>query len=127
MKGKGKVDMSRKGMTAQERIEDISKRSGMSVDICRRVLNAETESVIASLRKGEKATLSGRVTLRPEMRQKVGIGLQVENVVKVKAEISSVIDSGLKGLNEFEKSEISNIDENEENILKKSRQIPYLY
>lgn len=119
--------MSRKGMTAQERIEDISKRSGMSVDICRRVLNAETESVIASLRKGEKATLSGRVTLRPEMRQKVGIGLQVENVVKVKAEISSVIDSGLKGLNEFEKSEISNIDENEENILKKSRQIPYLY
>ena len=115
--------MSRKGMTAQERIEDISKRSGMSVDICRRVLNAETESVIASLRRGERTTLSGRVTLRPEIRQKMGVGLQVENVVKVKAEISSVIESGLKGLSQFETSNIP--DDDEDNSIN-SRQIPSL-
>ena len=53
--------MSRSGMTAQERIEDISKISGFSVEICRRVLNAETESIIKSLKRGERATLSGRV------------------------------------------------------------------
>lgn len=115
--------MSRKGMTAQERIEDISKRSGMSIDICRRVLNAETESVIASLRRGERTTLSGRVTLRPEIRQRMGVGLQVENVVKVKAEISSVIESGLKGLKEFEMSNISNDSEDDTTY---SRQIPSL-
>lgn len=110
--------MSRSGMTAQERIEDISKISGLSIDICRRVLNAETESVIKSLKKGERATLSGRVTLRPEMRQRVGLNCQVENVVKVKADISSVIDSALSNVHEFEESE------HKSDTTTKSRQIP---
>lgn len=110
--------MGRTGMTAQERIEDISKRSGFSVDICRRVLNAEAESIINSLRKGERATLSGRVTLRPEMRQRMGLNCQVENVVKVKAEISSVIEAALSDVKEFEASDIKEKD------TVKSRQIP---
>ena len=77
----------------------------------------ETESIIKSLKRGERATLSGRVTLRPEMRQKMGLNCQVENVIKVKADVSSVIDNALSDVHEFEASEIK-----QENT--KSRQIP---
>lgn len=98
--------MSRSGMTAQERLEDISRISGMSVDVCRRVLNAETESVIKSLKKGERATLIGRATFRPELRQKLGVNQQLINVVKVKTEISSVVENAMLEINKFEESEI---------------------
>lgn len=53
------------GMTVQERIDDICKKSGMSEDIVRRVLNAEKASVIESLKRGERATIIGRCILRP--------------------------------------------------------------
>lgn len=98
------------GMTTQERMEDISKRSGLSIDICRRVLNAETESIVNSLRHGERATLAGRVTLRPEMRQKVILNCEVRNVVKVKAEVSSALEARLADVQKFETSK--NIEDN---------------
>lgn len=93
-------------MTTQDRIDEISKISGLSADICRRVLNAETESIVRSLRRGERATLAGRVTLRPEIRQKMGLDCEIKNVVKVKAEVSSALESRLSDLQKFENREI---------------------
>ncbi|MBO5388684.1 MAG: hypothetical protein J6A59_11190 [Lachnospiraceae bacterium] len=55
------------GMTTQERYNDICKICGLSEDIVRRVLNAERQSVANSLKRGERATLVGRVTIRPEL------------------------------------------------------------
>lgn len=106
--------MSRmRAMTAQERIEDISKRSGLSIEICRRVLNAETASAIDSLKRGERTTLSGRVTLRPEFRTKVGVGLVTRNVLKVKATVSDSLEAALSDLQEFETD--GGIEETEDN------------
>lgn len=93
------------GMTTQERMEDISRKSGLSIDICRRVLNAEADSIVESLRKGERAALAGRVTLRPEFRQKLDVGCNLRNVIKIKAEVSSALESRLADLEEFEKDE----------------------
>lgn len=49
-------------MTVTERIEDISKKSGMSAEIVRRVLHASRDSLISTLQKGEKSTLPGIAT-----------------------------------------------------------------
>lgn len=111
------------GMTAQERLEDISRRSGFSIDICRRVLNAESESAIDSLKKGERVNLIGRVTLRPEMRHKVGLNGNIENIVKVKSLVSSSLESALVDVKEF-KTDSNNEDTNDSGI--RLKQIPSL-
>lgn len=90
-----------KGLTTQERLEDISERCGLSIEVCRRVLKAESESVVESLKHGERATLIGRVTLRPELKQKITIGGSIENCIKVKADVSAALESGLDGVTEF--------------------------
>lgn len=59
------------GLTTQERLVDISRRTGLSESVIRTVLNAERDSIVDSLLKGEKATLIGRCTLRPEVRLKI--------------------------------------------------------
>lgn len=91
-----------RGMNTQERLEDISKKSGLSIDICRRVINAEAASVTESLRRGERATLIGRVTLRPEIRQKITEGGILVKRLKVKAEVSQTLESALSDIVEFE-------------------------
>ena len=48
------------GMTTQDRLNDICEISGLSEDIVRRVFDAERQSIVKSLRKGERATLIGR-------------------------------------------------------------------
>lgn len=65
-------------MTVSERIKDISKRSGLSEDIIRRVLNAECESTAESLAKGENVTLLGRCTFIPSVCPKLVRGTDVE-------------------------------------------------
>lgn len=105
--------MSRlRGMNTQERLEDISKRSGLSIDICRRVINAETASVVQSLKNGERAALIGRVILRPELKQKVGLNCKVENIIKIKADVSQTLESTLNSEIEKEnkKSDIASED-----------------
>ena len=62
-------------MSTAERLEDISKRSGVSVDVVRRVLDAERDSIIDSIKKVESAILIGRAIITPEMRYRVGINL----------------------------------------------------
>ena len=78
-------------MGVNDRLNDISKRCGLSVDIVRAVIKAETDSIAESLTKCERATLIGRVTLKPEVRTRMCIGGALMDFIKVKATISSVL------------------------------------
>lgn len=69
-------------MTVKERITEISKATGISEDVVRRVLNAECESVAATLKKGEKSTLIGRCTFIPTLCTKPEVD---ENTGKIVA------------------------------------------
>ena len=55
-------------MTAEERIKEVSKISGMSESIVRAVLKAETESVSKSILAGQNAVLLGRCIIKPRIR-----------------------------------------------------------
>lgn len=93
------------GMTTHERYADICKISGMSEDIVRRVLAAEKESICKSLKKGERATLIGRVTIVPEIRSKVGLGGEIKNCIKLRASVSSSLATELEELSQFDSSD----------------------
>lgn len=93
-------------MTVNERLEDISRISGFSVEIVRKVLNAEQESILKSLKKGERATLIGRCTLEPVIRQKIVPGREGPvNYIKVRAAVSSIIKDNLENMEGFEREE----------------------
>ena len=98
-------------MTAQQRYEDISKRSGMSVDIVRAVLKAETESAIESLKHGETVNFAGRCRIFPSIdaRLKVSDTPEFDSYIKLKAAPSSCLSSALDGMHGFIRD-----DENEE-------------
>lgn len=95
------------GMTTQERLDDICRRSGMSKEIVRKVMNAERDSVIESLKHGERAALIGRCVLRPEVRQRLVSENETKKCIKVQASISSTIQTALDELSD---SEIDNSD-----------------
>ena len=93
-----------KGMSTQERLDDICNISGLSESIVRRVLEAERQSIAKSLKKGERATLIGRCVIRPEIRSKVGIGVppvQI-NYIKLTSQVSSSMEALLQDLTGFE-------------------------
>lgn len=90
------------GLTVQQRLDDICKRQGMSEEIVRRVLKAERDSAIDSLKRGENATLIGRCVLKPDIRQKVEIGGQVKTYIKVGAEAAYAVKSELAKYEDFE-------------------------
>jgi len=96
-------------MTVNERLEDISRISGFSVEIIRKIQKAELESIVKSLKRGERATLIGRCTIEPCIRQKIKPGKGVVNYVKLRASVSHVISDELEKLEAFEKP-----DENSE-------------
>lgn len=112
-----------KSMTVQERIDDIVKRSGFSEEIVRRVLNAERESILESLKHGERATLIGRCTIVPELRKSLDIGGKIKTVIKLKASPSYSLESELVGLEGFIKRDTGD-DDNDEGIM--LRQLPGL-
>lgn len=89
------------GMTVQERINDISARSGLSEHIVRRVIQAETESCVESLKRGERATLIGRCTIKPELRSKIVVGGTMENYIKIITSASKSLEDELKDLKGF--------------------------
>lgn len=93
------------GMTTSERISDICKLSGLSEDIVRRVLDAEKKSVIKSLKRGERATLIGRVVIRPEMRRRIIVGGKFENYIKLSSSVVSSLEGMLEGITKFEADE----------------------
>lgn len=111
------------GMTTQERYNDISERTGLSVDIIKRVLIAERESIVDTLKKGERSALIGRCVIRPELKSKLVIGGELRNYIDLKAEVASSLKSSLEEMGDFE---ISNeeMDNKQEGI--RLRQIPSL-
>jgi len=92
-------------MTVNERLEDISKISGFSVEIVRKVLNAEKESIAKSLKKGERATLIGRCTIEPFIRQKIKPGEGIISYIKLRASVSNVLSSEFEKIDKFETNE----------------------
>lgn len=84
-----------RSITVQERIDDIVKRSGLSESIVRRVLNAERESILESLKRGERATLIGRCTIVPDISYKIGVGGVKKVVVKLRASASYSLETEL--------------------------------
>ena len=54
-----------RGLNLEQRIRDISIRSGFSQEVVRSILSAESDSILHSLRKGEKAYLEGRCIMTP--------------------------------------------------------------
>ena len=55
-------------MTAEDRIKEISRISGMSETIVRAVLKAEIETVSQSILAGQNAVLIGRCIIKPRLR-----------------------------------------------------------
>lgn len=92
-------------MTVNERLEDISRLSGFSIEIIRKIQQAELESVLSSLKKGERATIIGRCTIEPCIRSKIKPGVGIVDYVKAKASVSHVISDELEDLRGFEKSD----------------------
>lgn len=103
-------------MTVQERLEDISNRCGFPIEVIRRVVNAEAESVASSLRKGERATLIGRCTIVPSMGTKLDSNGQMRNKVKLSSKVTGSLKSRVDDIEEFEKPVEDNLDK----ILKES-------
>ena len=90
------------GMTTQDRLDDICRISGLSEDIVRRVFDAERESIVKSLRKGERATLIGRCVIRPEIRTRFEIDGSRRKFVKLKSQVTSSLEAKLKDVTDFE-------------------------
>ena len=89
-------------MNTQERYEEISRMSGLSEDIIRRVFKASRQSLAKSLKEGERATLPGLCTIYPELKTKVEIGGTISKYIKLKANASSALATELESLNRFE-------------------------
>lgn len=104
------------GMNTAERLAEISELSGLSVDIIRRVIEAERLSIVNSLKRGERATLIGRCVIRPEIRNKIGISDSSGNIplnssIKLYADVAPSLSSELAELSGFETNGISNYEE----------------
>lgn len=78
-------------MTTKEAIEDICKRCGLSEDIVRRVQKAETEHIKYCLEHRMNAHLPGRGTYIPSVRSRLVVGGEMEEYIKTKFIVSSVI------------------------------------
>lgn len=100
-------------MTVNERIKDISKRSGLSEDTIRRVLTAECESTAESLVKGENVTLLGRCTLIPSVYSRLvqgenGEAPKIAKCIGIKIKPSKAMLARLEDLS------VESLEENEE-------------
>jgi hypothetical protein len=72
-------------MTLQKRYEDIAERSGLSENVVKRVLSAQADSVIASLKRGETATVPQLVVIKPSISRCFKRGTLIEtDYIKVK-------------------------------------------
>jgi len=83
-----------KGVSIQERYDDICELSGLSEEIVRRVFKATRESLVKSLLHGERATLPGIVTLTPEIRNRINYGgTSLIPYIKIKASASTALET----------------------------------
>ena len=83
-------------ISIQDRYDEVSKISGLSEDIIRRVYKATRTSMINSLKRGERATLPGICTITPEIRNRIDYGAEsMTSYIKLKANVSSALDNEL--------------------------------
>lgn len=108
-------------MTAAERYEEISKIQGVQVEIVRRVLTAERQSILDSLKRGEKATLLGRCVIKPEIHSGIEVSPtsapRIRNWIKAKAVIAPALAQELHEYEEFVSGSDSESDELPEGIM----------
>lgn len=95
------------GISIQERYDDIATMSGLSEEIIRRVYKATRQSIVKSLKKGERATIPGICTFVPELREKINYRTEDANKVltkyiKVKASASPALDTELEKVCKFD-------------------------
>lgn len=95
-----------KSMTKQERLDDICGICGLSEDLVRRVQQAETISIIKSLKRGERATLHGRCSYTPQMRNKVHIGGRIAKSMSVRVQAAPSLLSEIENIEDYEVSSI---------------------
>lgn len=94
------------GIGIQERYDDISNISGLSEDIIRRVLKASRQSLVKSLKNGERATLPGICTITPELKSKIDYNKHtIVNYIKLKAKASPALDTELEKSDKFSSDE----------------------
>lgn len=94
------------GMSIQERYDDIAAISGLSEEIIRRVYKATRQSVVKSLKSGDRATIPGICTFIPELKDKINYRTDDESSVltryiKVKASASPALDTELEKVCSF--------------------------
>ena len=110
----------------RQRYADISKRCGLSEDIVKRVLKAETEYTIEELKHGEQVILAGRCIMKPELVSrssfKADEGLVINKGIKVKIKPTTSLESKLSMCSEFEEED-SDISEEERIISENTRVI----
>lgn len=110
------------GMNIQERYDDISKISGLSEEIIRRVFKATRQSLAKSLKQGERATLPGICTLTPELKNRIDIGGEsMTTYIKLKASASSAMETELGKVSNFDATSEDDKVSSEENGLQRLR------
>lgn len=96
-------------MNVQSRYDEIVALSGQSEEVVRRVLRAAKESLAASLRKGERATLPGICTLSSEIREKLDTNsLKSVSYIKIKAKASNAMETEVNKGTESTETETDN-------------------
>lgn len=83
-------------MDMQERYNDIAKKTGLSENIIRSVFKATRDSVIESLKHGERATIPGICNFTPDLRVGYDFGGDKKYFVKAKIKVSSTFEKELK-------------------------------
>ena len=106
------------GMNIQERYDDISRLSGFSEDVIRRIFKATRQSLAGSLKQGERATLPGICTITPEVRYKIDSGGEtMSSYIKLKASPSSALETELAKIQSFKDETQDNAKRAEENTM----------
>jgi nucleoid DNA-binding protein len=82
-------------LDAKNTLERIKNECGLSEDIIKRVQQAETAVIIDCLKHGERINITGRGSYRPEIRNKISVGGNVEKEIRVQFNISSMIKNAL--------------------------------
>lgn len=101
-------------MTLADRYTDISQRSGLSENIVKRVLAAQAESTIESLKHGEAVTIPQLCTIVPDLRRCLVKGtLDEGKFIHVKAVPLVSLKEKLGNVSEYK---IDDTTEEEENI-----------
>lgn len=98
-------------ISTKSAIEMIAEKSGMSVEMVRRVQKAETDYIIEMLSNGYKAQLPGRGTFDSVIRKKFLVGGIFEDYIKPTFTVSAVIRNALEEIDDYKDGIENDIDD----------------